>query len=240
MNKNLFFCWSFLFFALQLNAQTNQTGLGSWNIVNARLNITDKVNVFIEPQLRSLQFYNQFHYYEIKGGVGYRINENFALAGCLGTYQTYSEGGNFAQPQLQDEIRSWFQLAMRNQLGRVRFEHRYRAEQRFTQNGYRNRFRYRFNMTIPLNSKELKAGTIYTSIWNELFLTNTEPYFERNRIFAGLGYELSKDLALQLGYIHQYDYKLTDETGRDFLQLSLLFNFNLKDFKREFIPNTQN
>jgi hypothetical protein len=225
---------------LSAKGQTNQQGLGSWNILNIRFTTGNSWSFFAEPQLRSLQFYNQFHYYEVKAGASYKINESFSAAGCLGTYQTYSEGDNFNQPKLQDETRTWFQLAMRNQLGRVRFEHRYRAEQRFTQAGYRNRFRYRFNMMIPINGSEIKTGTVYASVWNELFLTNTEPYFERNRFYTGLGYEFSRQFAVQAGYIHQYDYKLTDETGRDFLQVSLLFNIDSEGLKKEFVPNIQN
>jgi hypothetical protein len=240
MCKQLFTTLSICIGFINAMAQPNEQGLGSWNIVNARLNLNQRWNVFLEPQLRSLQFYNNFHYYEVKGGLGYRINETFSLTGSLGTYQTFSEGGNFKQPVQQDEIRSWFQFAMRNQLGRVRFEHRYRAEQRFTQLGYRNRLRYRLNTVIPINGSEIKAGTFYATLWNELFLTDREPYFERNRFFVGVGYEITKKCAVQTGYIHQYDYRLTDETGRDFLQVSLLFNFDLKDLKREFVPNTLN
>ena len=34
---------------------------------------------------------------------------------------------------------------------------------------------------------------------------------------------MSKSAALQLGYIKQFDYKINDETGRDFLVVGLYF-----------------
>jgi hypothetical protein len=34
-----------------------------------------------------------------------------------------------------------------------------------------------------------------------------------------LNYKPSKATTLQIGYLHQFDYKINDETGRDFLQL---------------------
>lgn len=215
-------------------------GFGSWNIGNIRVQANERWSIFVEPQIRSLQFYNQFHYYEVKGGATYRINEQLALTASIGSYQTFSEGGNFEKPQLQDEVRSWFQVAMRNQMGRVRIEHRYRLEQRFTQAGYRNRFRYRLQLITPINSMNIAPNTWYLVAWNELFLTDAEPHFERNRIFGGIGYEVSQSLAIQTGYIHQYDYKLTDEIGRDFLQVSVLLQFDLKKLNKEFIPGTVN
>jgi long-subunit fatty acid transport protein len=54
---------------------------------------------------------------------------------------------------------------------------------------------------------------------NELFFTNNEPYFERNRVAFGLGYKPTSATSLQIGYLHQFDYRINDETGRDFLQV---------------------
>ncbi|MBL0019967.1 MAG: hypothetical protein IPP17_26950 [Bacteroidetes bacterium] len=36
---------------------------------------------------------------------------------------------------------------------------------------------------------------------------------------VALNYKPSKATTLQLGYLHQFDYKINDETGRDFLQV---------------------
>ena len=128
---------------------------------------------------------------------------------------------------------------MKNPLEFVSFEHRYRAEQRFTTNGYKNRFRYRISATVPLNNKKIEPTTVYSLIWNELFFTDKEPFFKRNRFFIGGGYEFSENIAFQIGYIYQFDYKINDETGRDFLNLSLLYNLNLsKKSTKEFNPTT--
>ncbi len=34
-----------------------------------------------------------------------------------------------------------------------------------------------------------------------------------------MNYKPSKTTTLQVGYLHQFDYKINDETGRDFLQI---------------------
>jgi hypothetical protein len=107
-------------------------------------------------------------------------------------------------------------LVFVNNLGKIKVEHRYRTEFRFTSNGFRNRFRYRFALVYNFgkNNKDLKPHQINFS--NELFFTNNEPYFERNRTIIGYTYKLNKTIALQIGYLHQFDYKINDETGRDF------------------------
>ena len=221
-----------------IKAQNTTKEIGSWNIINVKMNLDKQWSFFVEPQLRSLSFYNQFHYYEIKGGITYNLKSNFSFTTGVGSYNTYSHGGNFKLPYQQKEIRTWVQLIMKQQVARIKFEHRYRAEQRFTNNGFRNRFRYRFNTAIPLNNKKLVPKTFYASIWNEIFFTDKAPYFERNRFFVGGGYEVSEAVAIQSGYLHQFDYKINDETGRNFFQISLLLNVDLKKKHQEFSPST--
>lgn len=74
----------------------------------------------------------------------------------------------------------------------------------------------------------MENDALYGIVWNEIFFTNREPYFERNRIFAGFGYGLTQSLTLQGGYLYQFDYFLDDEIGRQFLQLSVLFDLSLR------------
>ena len=78
--------------------------LGSWNVLNLKYNVDDKWSVFGEAQLRSLKFYDDFHYYEYKGGVNYKFHKNATLSLGTGSYQTYKEGGNFVKPKNNDEL----------------------------------------------------------------------------------------------------------------------------------------
>lgn len=222
---------SVIFLSTITTAQT-----GSWNILSAKLQVNKKWSVFGEAQIRSLRYYDDFHYYEYKAGLQYNLDKNFAVAAGVGRFDTYSPGGNFKSPKVNDETRTWIQLIMKNYLKKIKIEHRYRAEQRFTSNGFRNRFRYRFGVTIPIRHVKMEAKTFYVTLSDEIFLTNNAPYFERNRLFAGAGYEFSEAFALQLGYLRQFDYRLTDETGRGFVQLSLLFDLKWKNQSAEKIP----
>ncbi len=191
--------------------------LGSWNIYNIKYNVNDKWSVFGEAQLRSLKFYNNFHYYEYKGGVNYKVHTNVVLSLGAGSYQTYKEGGNFITPKNNDEFRIWPQIVIFQSLGKLKIEQRYRAELRYTSNGYRNRFRYRLGLSYPFGKEKNNYKPYQISVSDELFFTDQEPYFERNRMVVSFHYKSSKSTTLQVGYLHQFDYKINDETGRDFL-----------------------
>ena len=223
---NIGLLWFLLVYSVQGQQAYEGKGLGTWNTLNVRMPLDSqgRWGTFAEGQLRSLSFYNQYHYYEFKGGLSYRLDKQFTLLGGVGSYNTYREGGNFKRPMNQKEVRTWLQLNMSLNLGKLFFDHRYRAEQRFTNRGYRNRFRYRIGIVKPLNKKRIEPGAWYIGFWNEIFFTDKAPYFERNRVSGAVGYEFSKYFGLQIGYLHQFDYQIFDEIGRDFLQVSLLFN----------------
>ena len=201
------------------NSVAQKFDLGSWNILNLKYNVNDKWSVFGEAQLRSLKFYNNFHYYEYKGGVNYKVHENATLSLGAGSYQTYKEDGNFVLPKNNDEFRIWPQIIVSQLLAKLKIEQRYRAELRFTSNGYRNRFRYRLGLSYPFGKERNNYKPFQITASNELFFTNKEPYFERNRMLVAFNYKPSKTTTIQVGYLHQFDYKINDETGRDFLQI---------------------
>lgn len=216
----------FYFHSKTLHAQTFE--LGSWNILNLKYKLNEKCSFFGETQLRSLKFYNNFHYYEYKGGVDYTIHRNVKLTLGAGSYQTYKEGGDFVLPKNNDEFRIWPQIIVFQSIGKLKIEQRYRAELRFTSNGYRNRFRYRLGLSLPFGKDINGYKPFQIGASNELFFTDKEPYFERNRMLFTLNYKTSKTTNLQIGYLHQLDYKINDETGRDFIQIGIFIELSNK------------
>ncbi|MEY3237872.1 MAG: hypothetical protein RI883_1973 [Bacteroidota bacterium] len=205
------------------NLRAQSVDMGSWNILNLKYNHNDKLSFFAEAQLRSLKFYNNFHYYEYKGGFNYKVQKNVKLTLGAGSYQTYKEGGDFVLPKNNDEFRIWPQIIIFQSIGKLKIEQRYRAEFRFTSNGYRNRFRYRLGASYPFGKEKNEYKPFQVSMSNELFFTNSEPYFERNRLLFNINYKPSKMSTIQIGYLHQFDYKINDETGRDFLVIGFYY-----------------
>ncbi len=219
-------------------AQTSH--LGSWNVINTKLTLSEKWSVFNELQLRSHSFYNDHFYYEVKGGVSYAINKNFSVILGTGKYITYTVGDNFTKPITSNETRLWQQLTMSQYLRRLKLEHRYRIEQRwYSNNTYKNRFRYRLMAALPLNKEKIGPKTFYLASFDEIFLTNKTPYFERNRFFFGFGYQFNKHVTVQPGYLYQFDYRNGNKIAKHFAQLTLLLDINAHLSPREKIPGTE-
>jgi hypothetical protein len=219
---------------LWTNRTTAQTtDLGSWNILNVKYNYTDNLSFFGEAQLRSLKYYSDFHYYEYKGGIDYKVHKNVKLTLGAGSYQTYKEGGDFVLPKNNDEFRLWPQLIFSQSIGKLKIEQRYRAEFRFTSNGYRNRFRYRLGVSYPFGKEKNEFTPFQINVSNELFFTNKEPYFERNRLLFAFNYKPLKSTTLQIGYLHQFDYKINDETGRDFFVIGFYYDIFRKSSSKQ-------
>ena len=208
-----------------LKSYSQGVELGSWNILNIKYSHNKKLSFFGEGQIRSLQFYNSFHYYEFKAGINYQLDKGLALTLAGGPYQTYKEGGNFVKPKNNDEFRLWPQVLLSQQIWKLKIEQRYRVEMRWTSAGYRNRFRYRVGVAYPFGKENKGYKPFQVSINNELFFTDKEPYFERNRSQIAFNYKLSRHYSIQLGYLHQFDYKINDETGRDFLVVGFYYEF---------------
>lgn len=233
--KPNYFVFAFILFFANIG-YSQKFDLGSWNIINVKFNFDEKWSTFGEAQLRSLNFYNNFHYYEFKGGFSFKVDKNLLLSLGAGSYQTYKEGGNFVTPKNNNEFRIWPQLNLFQSIGKIKIEQRYRAEFRFTTTGYRNRFRYRLGISYPFGKEKNNYKPYQINASNELFFTDKEPYFERNRMLVAFNYKPSKATTFQIGYIHQFDYKINDETGRDFFQIG----YFLELFNNQSSNNTTN
>jgi len=229
---NLLKLTCFILWLVGLNNLHAQTG--TWNILQLRYKHSDRISLFAEGQVRSLGFYTNYHYHEIKGGINFKLAEGFQYSLAMGDYDTYREGGDFVEPKRNDEFRIWNQLLLHQQFPSLQIEHRYRLESRFTLNGYRNRIRYRLGTNIPFKPFKLKGLQWHLS--NEIFFTDLAPYFERNRVQIALQWRLNKSLALQGGYLHQFDYKINDETGRSFFQIGMYIDLKRKEKKTDKEP----
>lgn len=207
-----------------------------------KYNSSEKLSFFAEAQLRSLRFYQDFHYYEYKGGIDYKLHKSIKVTIGAGSYQTFKQGGNFLFPKNNNEFRLWPQLTLIQDINKFKLEQRYRTEMRWTSNGYRNRFRYRLGISYSFGKEKQDYKPFQMSFSNEIFFTNIEPYFERNRTQLSFNYKTSNQITLQIGYLKQFDYKINDETGHDFLILGLYYELSKsakqnKNFNGELIEN---
>ena len=122
MTTQLRWIYTLALFSIGHAAKAQNFDLGSWNILNIKYTHNAKWSFFAEAQLRSLKFYDNFHYYEYKGDISYKIHPSAQLPPAAGSYQTYGENGNFALPKNNNEFRLWPQVLLTQLLGTLKVE----------------------------------------------------------------------------------------------------------------------
>lgn len=214
---------SFLVAVLMFASSVAQKNtLGSWNVLNLKGALNDKWSVYSEFQLRSLSLYNRFYYDELKAGLTYSVTSSFNITAGTGLYNTFEEGVEYDNYSVQKEFRLWEQFVLDQKLAFVEIEHRARIEQRF-KDEYANRFRYRLNLSVPLNKKETGPKTLFASLYDEVFFVDESPVFSRNRGFAGFGYIFSEHFSLQSGWVRQIDFYQDWKRRKSFLMMSFSY-----------------
>jgi len=190
---------------------------GSWNVLDLRKNREgSKFSYQLEGQLRSLKFYDNFHYNEVNFTTNYKYNDNLIFAVLFGKHNTFTEGGNFKSPIVTDEYRFSIQASTLQKFGIFTIDNRYRLEQRYfaLNNNVNYRMRYRFG----LKNKITKKNNLQFS--NEFFLTlgNKNSTFEKNRFLIGFTNTINKRYEIQFNYLNQIDNRKNDESGTNFFQ----------------------
>jgi hypothetical protein len=197
--------------------------LGSWNVIDLKKSTKSKYSYQLEAQLRSLKFYQDFHYNELNFTANYKYDNNLVLSMLLGKHNTYTEGGNFTSPIVKDEYRLSVQASTFQKFGIFYLDNRYRIEQRYFINDHSlsYRMRYRFG----LKNKITKFNNLQFS--NEFFLAlgDKNSTFEKNRFLIGITNTLSKRYEVQFNYLNQIDNRKNDESGSNFFQFVNILSF---------------
>lgn len=147
----------------------------------------------------------------LRGGLTFSPTSTNLLL-TLG-YANITSGHFGSSSSISSEDRAYQEALLPHTLGqRVYLRHRFRFEQRWVDGqDFRTRFRYALFVDVPLNRANLRQGAVYLSAYNEVFVNGQRAIgdkrrvetFDRNRLYAALGYSLSDSLRLQGGYMHQ-------------------------------------
>ncbi len=206
---------------LHFKALAQPASLGNWLIAIGDKRFNPKWNWHQEIQYRNFNLLGDTEQLLLRTGIGYNLSDNNNNL-LLGYAYIYSE------PYLSDgtktssyEHRIYQQFITRQAFGRVSFQHRYRLEERFLSNDFRLRFRYFLALNIALSKKTMSDKTIYFSAYNEIFLNTEQNYFDRDRIYGGLGYRFNKMLRLEMGWMTQ----VTSATSRNQLNFFAYLNY---------------
>lgn len=208
-------------------AQAQDSDFGNWLIYIGNKKLEKGWNIHNEVQYRNYNAIGDLEQLLLRGGLGYNLteNNNNVLLG-YGYILSRNFIGNTDDTETVNEHRIFQQYTTKQNVGSVSLNHRYRFEQRFIESDFRLRFRYFLSLNIPLGRKILDENNIdkrkiYLSAYNEIFLNGDSAIFDRNRVYGGLGYKLSKNVRLELGYLNQF----FERSGRDQLNIITFVTF---------------
>ena len=199
-----------------LNVQSQENGPGNWLIYIGSKQLNSKWNLHHEIQYRNYNTLGDLEQLLIRTGLGYQLSPktNFLLG--YGYINSENFTGNADDQTTVEEHRIFQQIITKQNIGKVGLQHRYRFEQRFVESDFKTRFRYFLGMNVPF-----KNSKYYFSAYNEIFLNGESNVFDRNRIYGGLGYQISKGVKLELGYMSQ----VFETSSRDQINIITFVNF---------------
>jgi hypothetical protein len=223
IKKRIFYLICIVFISNNVKGQ-NQTEneLGNWLMYFGTHKISEKYSLHYETQLRNYEIISNFNQLLPRVGLNYHIDENsIVTAGYafIPTQNTFDKGWG---EEMITENRIWEQFILRNSINRIKIRHRYRLEQRWLKAGdittYKNRARYMLSVKLPISKNE--ESPLFISLYDEIFLNISDNPFDQNRLFAALGYQVNKQMNIQLGYLRHRSGSL--DLNR--LQLALFLN----------------
>ncbi len=203
-----------------------QDDVGNWLMYFGSNRISDKYSIHSELQYRNHTI-APVNPEQLLWRVG--LNHHFAPTALVTAgyayVPSYDLDSRLGDPDKR-EHRIWQQLILTDLLGKVKFEHRYRIEQRWVDKLFSHRLRYRLMAFLPINKPKIENGAIFIAAYDEIFLNTKSIFFDRNRLYAALGYQLNDHIGLQLGLLRQRVQKF----GKTYLQLAIAYN---PDFRKK-------
>lgn len=209
-------------------AQSPSGATGNWLMFFSQTRLQNKWSIHTEVQYRSFEIMPNTEQLLLRTGVNYHINNNYSASiGYANVLNFHFDKEQIPGIQVS-ENRIWQQFLMKNNLGRVNFEHRYRLEQRWLQTNtddkYLNRIRYLIRATIPLNKKTVEKHTLFVTFYEELFIHFSSVPFDRNRFYGAMGYQFLENANIQIGYLAQ----TVNITTKQYLQAVVIYNIDLR------------
>lgn len=223
----LLFC---IIYSFSASAQIDEDETGGWYMYFWNTNFKESnFGLQGDVQYRNWNLMGDLEQLLLRGGVTYSpTGENVKFTLGYGHITSGAFGDNNATSA---ESRIYQEALLPQNIGsRFFLTHRFRYEQRWVEDqDFRTRYRYNLFLNIPLNQKNLGKDAFYLALYNELFINgerqigngNRVEFFDRNRFYSALGYAISDQLRVQLGYMEQ----TTNTLSKGQIQVSLHHSF---------------
>lgn len=230
----------------QQNRLIDRNAIG-WYTYNGDHKIAKRWTIHTEYQWRRVELIRSWQQSLSRLGANYKLSDRVKVGGGYTFFVTYPYGdypvADQGVPTLEHRAHEEIQLS--DQLGIVRFSHRFRFEQRWlsisadnnprrvTGWEYQNRVRYQLAGTVPLAGPTIEPGEFYANFFDELFMgygrNVGDNIFNQNRISGGLGYQFLDNLQLELNYLNQITQHPESDpvSGKPVFEINHGFRLNL-------------
>jgi hypothetical protein len=210
--------------SFSVTAQHTKDEIGNWFMYFGANRISEKLSLHSEVQYRNHELTpTTIEQLLLRTGLNFHINKDALVTAGYAYIASHVYDSEQSHPE-SEEHRIWQQLIMNNYLGGIKFEHRYRVEQRFVNQDYRNRLRYRLMVFVPLNRPKMEPGALFLGVYDEIFMNTEKTFFDRNRLYGAMGYQVNARMQLQVGVLHQR----VNNFGKWHGQFALVFNPDLR------------
>lgn len=205
-----------------------QQDLGAWAMLFTNNRISEKMSIHAEVQYRNYEIGKNFNQLLLRTALNYNLYDNTTVSIGYGNITT---DGTFEEPQGEEnttEHRIYEQFVLRNSVGKLKFSHRYRLEQRFINNPVlgsdtQHRARYFLRLTHPLGK------SLYATAYNEVFLNLQGNTFSQNRLYGALGYIFNKNIRGELGFLKNH----IGNRNFERLQAAIFINTDMRKKNKE-------
>lgn len=171
-----------------------------WNTENVSFKLKDDWKVKVEEEFRFGDGAGDFYYQHSDVGVTYSGIAEWLQAGI--SYRLVFEEND---GEWEYENRPHFNATLKHKAEGFTFSDRSRLEWRMPENSY-TKWRYRNKLTLghPLEFNEFKF-TPYIS--DEIFVDFDKGKLDRNRLYSGIDFKITKYLKLDVFYLWQFSKK---------------------------------
>lgn len=194
----------------------------SWWAFNADVTISGNWAFLADGSIRRSGPLHEAQANFIRGGIAYAFSPNVRVAAGANWSRTYPYGAlPVAYPTT--ERRTWQQVVLSHDIGRLGLSHRYRLEERFR--GRRNdpavdhidrwerssRFRYQVRGTLPLGGAAVGSAPWYLTAANEILISFGRHVqynvFDQDRATIAVGRFVDRHWRAELGFLEQVIFK---------------------------------
>jgi hypothetical protein len=197
--------------------------------------LTGRWGLHTEFQYRRTNGLRDPQQYFYRAGANYHLTKD-VLFTLGGVYLLSLPYGDYPDLGRSFERRTYQLVSLKQDFGRLSLVHRYIQDQRWLREEgegryeFQNRSRYRAQLKLALNKPKIDPGTLYALASDEIFMSYGKNVaaniFNQNRLYGGLGFQLTEVLAVEASYLQQtveHDDGVVFERNHTG-QLSLYFN----------------